>query len=420
MLAISSLLLVQPTTAQVTILRAARMLDVKTGRIESEVTIVVKDGHIAAVNPSSIPPDGQTVDLGDLTLMPGFIDAHVHLTIEDGVNFRPHLIEENAAQATLRGAKNARTTLLAGFTTVRDVAQVYPSLELITVALAEASEKGWIEAPHIIACGHALSITGGHIDPTMLAGSAEGILELSPEYGIADGVAEVIKATRYQIKHGAKVIKIAATAGVMSLEGPVGAQQYSAEEMHAIVEEATRHGIPVAAHAHGTEGIKAAVLAGVASIEHGSMLNDEVIGLMKDKGTYLVPTTALVDLLPLEKYPPLVRAKAEHVLPLAVESVKRAIREDVKIALGTDAPFVPHGQNAKEFTALVDRGMTPLEAVRAGTINAADLLNVADRGHIAKGLLADLVAVPGNPLEDIHLLEDVRFVMKKGTIYKQP
>jgi len=200
----------------------------------------------------------------------------------------------------------------------------------------------------------------------------------------------------------------------------VGAQQYSAAEMHAVVEEAARHGIPVAAHAHGTEGIKATVLAGVTSIEHGSMLNDEVIKLMKDRGTYLVPTTALVDLLPLEKYPPLVRAKAEHVLPLAVESVKRAIRAGVKIALGTDAPFVPHGQNAKEFMALVDRGMTPLEAVRAGTVNAADLLNVADRGHIAEGLLADLVAVPGNPLEDIHLLEDVRFVMKKGAIYKQP
>ena len=396
------------------------MLDVKSGRIESNVAVVIKDGHIAAINPSSIPQDGQTVDLGDLTLMPGFIDAHVHLTVDDPLRFRALLIQENAAQIALRGAKNARTTLLSGFTTVRDVGQIYPSLELITVALAEASEQGWIEAPHIIASGHALSITGGHIDPTMLVGSAEGMLELGPKYGIADGIAEVVKATRYQIKHGAKVIKIAGTAGVMSLEGPVGAQQYSAEEMHAIVEEATRHGIPVAAHAHGTEGIKAAVLAGVSSIEHRSMLSDEVISLMKEKGTYLVPTTALVELLPLEKQPPLVRAKAKSVFPLAMESVRRAIRADIKIALGTDAPFVPHGQNAKEFIALVERGMKPLEAVRAGTINAADLLGVDDRGYIAEGLLADLVAVLGNPLDDIHLLEDVRFVMKKGTIYKQP
>jgi imidazolonepropionase-like amidohydrolase len=294
-------------------------------------------------------------------------------------------------------------------------------VELIAVALADASDQGWIAAPRIIAAGHALSITGGHIDLGMSLGAAEGVLELGYKQGIADGVDDVVRATRYQIKHGAKVIKIAATAGVMSLEESVGAQQYSDEEIRAIVAEATRHGIPVAAHAHGVEGIKAAVRAGVASIEHGSILDDEAIHMMKEHGTYLVPTTALSDLIDPDQVPPPVRAKAEHVLPLAQASLGRAIRAGVKIALGSDIPvFLRHGQNAKEFSALVARGMSPIEAIRAGTVNAADLLKVNDRGRIAEGLLADLVAVRGNPLENIRTLEDVRFVMKGGTIHKKP
>jgi imidazolonepropionase-like amidohydrolase len=414
------LLLPDSTLAQTKVVRAARMLDVTSGRLVPNATVVVEGGRIAAVNPGSIPQGAEVIDLGDLTLMPGFIDAHVHLLADDVATYRLQLVTDNAAESTLRGAKNARKTLLAGFTTVRDVGQISVALDLIPVALAGASETGWIEAPHIVAAGHALSPTGGHLDFSMHVRAAEGFLELGPEYGIADGVDQVVRATRYQIKHGAKVIKISATAGVMSLEESVGAQQYSDEEMRAIVEEASRHGIPVAAHAHGTEGIKAAVRAGVASIEHGFLLDDEAIRLMKERATYLVPTTAVSDLIALDQLPPPVRAKAEQVLPKGQESLRRALRAGVKIALGTDAPFVPHGQNAKEFTALVARGMSPIEAIRAGTVNAADLLRVRDRGRIAEGLLADLVAVPGNPLEDIRALEDVRFVMKSGTIYKQP
>ena len=240
------------------------------------------------------------------------------------------------------------------------------------------------------------------------------------ETGVADGPDAVLRAVRYQIKHGAKVIKVCATAGVLSLEGPLGAQQLSETEMRAIVEEAKRHGVKVAAHAHGTEGIIAAVRAGVDSIEHGSMLNDEAIRLMKERGTYLVPTTYLTDAMRPEDFPPVVRAKAEKIVPLNRQSTQQAIRSGVTIAFGTDAGVIPHGQNAKEFGALVARGMSPIDAIRAATVNSADLLGVNDRGNIAPGLLADLVAVTGNPLDNIRVLENVRFVMKGGQIYKRP
>jgi imidazolonepropionase-like amidohydrolase len=235
-----------------------------------------------------------------------------------------------------------------------------------------------------------------------------------------DGPWEAVEAVRYQIKHGARWIKICATAGVLSLEGPVGAQQLSDEEMRAIVEEAARHGVKVAAHAHGTEGILAAVRAGVASIEHGSMLTDEAIALMKERGTYLVPTTYLADAIDLEVLPPPIRAKAESVLPVAKESVRRAIRAGVPIAFGTDAAVYPHGDNARELATLVERGMTPLEALRTATLHAAALLGVDDRGVIAPGRLADLVAVDGDPLADISVTERVSFVMQGGKVHKAP
>ena len=221
--------------------------------------------------------------------------------------------------------------------------------------------------------------------------------------------------------HGAKVIKIVATAGVLSTEDSVGAQQMSDAEMKAVVEEATRHGVKVAAHAHGTEGIIAAIKAGVASIEHGSMIDDTGIRLMKERGTYLVPTLALGATIDFNSLPPVVRKKADYVLPLARTNVRKAAQAGVKIALGTDAPLVPFGENAKEFTAMVDiAGMTPIESLRAGTLNAADLLGTPDRGELASGKLADIVAVTGNPLEDIHATERVVFVMKGGKIYRRP
>ncbi|MGH7482443.1 MAG: metal-dependent hydrolase family protein, partial [Longimicrobiales bacterium] len=238
--------------------------------------------------------------------------------------------------------------------------------------------------------------------------------------GVADGVDEVVEAVRQQIKHGARVIKICATAGVLSFEESVGAQQMTEEEMRAAVEEAARHGIPVAAHAHGTAGIKAAVRAGVASIEHGSILDDEAIELMRERGTYLVPTTYLADAIDLDALPAQIRAKAEHVLPIMRESLRRAIAAGVPIAFGTDAAVYPHGDNAREFAVYVRLGMSPVDAIRTATVEAAALLGVDDRGVVAEGRLADLIAVPGNPFQDVRTLENVRFVMKGGVVYLKP
>lgn len=406
--------------AQTTVVRAQRMLDVKTGKIVSPAAIVVNGGTITAVNPAGAARAGDTViDLGDVTLLPGFIDTHVHLLLRDSVGFRNDIVAETGPDAVLRASADARKMLLAGFTTVRDLGDLHMTMDLLNVSLAKASDAGLIDAPRIFACGHPISITGGHIDPEMGAGVQTSILRLSPELGVADGVDEVVKGVRYQLKRGAKVIKIAATAGVMSLEESVGAQQMTAAEMRAAVEEAGRHGVKVAAHAHGKDGILAAVRAGVASIEHGSMIDEEIIAEMKMRGTYLVPTTGLHETLNLANLPPLVRRKADYILPIARANVKKASLAGVKIALGTDAPLLPYGENAKEFRAMVNGGLSPLESLRAGTMHAADLLGVKDRGELAVGMLADVVAVRGNPLEDITATERVVFVMKGGKVYRR-
>ena len=407
------LAVVATASAQPLVIRADRMLDVERGEIVRPAVVVVEEGRIQRVNPAQTPAGAETVDLGDMTLLPGLMDMHTHLMLDLTPNMQLRMVTETTPEWTIRGVVNARTTLMAGFTTVRDVG----SGDFVDVALSKASNAGRIEAPRIVPVGHALSTTGGHGDA---GGFIPGLVESTPEQGVADGEDEVVRAVRYQIKHGAKFIKVSATAGVLSFEEAVGAQQYSDAELQAIVEEASRHGVKVAAHAHGTEGIIAAVKAGVASIEHGSMLSDEAIALMKERGTYLVPTTYLVDGINLAMLPPPIRAKGERVIPLAKESLRRAVAAGVRIAFGTDAGVYPHGDNAKEFAALVDRGMTPLEALRSATVHAAGLLGVEDRGRLAPGLLADLVAVPGNPLDDIRVMEDVRFVMKGGVVYKRP
>jgi imidazolonepropionase-like amidohydrolase len=301
---------------------------------------------------------------------------------------------------------------MAGFTTVREAG----SRDFLDVSLMRAVEKGFVEGPWIWPCGHGIGITGGHSDDI---GYQPGILEREPEFGIADGPEECLRAVRYQIKHGAKAIKIMATAGVLSFEESVGAQQYSYEEMRLMVEEADRHGLKVFAHAHGDVGIIAAVKAGVASIEHGSMVNDEAIRLMKERGTYLVPTSYLRDSINLDALPPKLRAKAESILPIARKGLRNAIASKVNIAFGTDAAVFPHGDNAKEFAVYVKLGMAPIDAIRTATVNAVDLLGAEDRGIIAEGKLADIIAVKGNPLEDITVLEDVSFVMHGGRIVKK-
>jgi len=407
----SAVLLVQAAAQQgsVVVLRSARMLDVTSGRIVQNATVVIEGDRITAVNPATAPAGARVIDLGDVTLLPGFMDMHTHLGGEINANSFTEPVLETSVDAAYKAVRNARTTVMAGFTTVRDFGAD------VTVALGKAVERGDVVGPHVIPSRHALGITGGHCDVT---GFAPGVLELGPKEGVADGPWEVVEAVRYQIKHGAQVIKTCATAGVLSMEGPVGAQQYTYEELKAMVDEAARHGVKVAAHAHGTDGIKAATRAGVASIEHGSMLDDEAIALMKQHGTYLVPTSWLLERIPLNVLPPLVRRKAETIIPLARESHRKAIAAGVKIAFGTDAAVYPHGENAKEFAVYVKLGMSPLEALRAATLNAADLLGRDDRGVIAAGRLADLVAVPGDPLQDITVTERVQFVMVAGRIVK--
>mgnify|MGYP003637020107 CR=1 FL=1 len=406
--------------AQTKLIKADAFLDVRKGQLIEPANILIEGEFIKSINPSSIPDNVEVIDLSGQILLPGLMDMHVHLDIDFVNNYQYQLVTESGSKQTLRAARNARKTLLAGFTTVRNIGQTHPTIELIDVALSEAEKNGWIEAPRIIPCGHMIGITGGHADLAMFGGFADGILDTEPEHGIADGKDEVLRAVRHQIKYGARGIKIMATAGVLSLEESIGAQQLTSEEMETIVGEAKRHHITVGAHAHGTEGIIAAVNAGVTSIEHGSILNDEAIKLMIEKGTYLVPTTGLFDIVPkgYEKMNPKLVEKSKHIIPIARKSHEKAMKAGVKIALGTDAPLIPHGMNALELSAMVELGMKPLEAIQSSTIIPAEMLNLKDRGEIKEGLLADIIAVESNPLKDVKELENVRFVMKGGIVYK--
>ena len=398
-----------PSAPVLLVVRAARMLDLTSGQIVRDVSVVVTGDRITAVNPPTLPAGSRVMDLGDVTLLPGFIDLHTHLSGEIGASTFVEPVLETSVDVAYKATRHARTTVMAGFTTVRDFGGE------VTVALGRAVDRQDVVGPRIVPSRNALGITGGHCDVT---GFAPGVLERGIKDGVADGPWEVVEAVRYQIKHGAQVIKTCATAGVLSLEGPVGAQQYTYEELKAMVDEAARHGVKVAAHAHGTEGIKAAIRAGVQTIEHGSVLDDEAIAMMKERGTYLVPTAYLRDRINMAVLPPLVRRKAETVLPLAEASNRKAIAAGVKIAFGTDAAVFPHGENAKEFAVYVKLGMTPLAALRSATTVAAEVLGRDDRGLIAPGRLADLIAVPGDPLSDITVTERVQWVMQGGRVLK--
>lgn len=400
-----------PQRSPATVLQAARLLDVRSGRMLSPASVVVRDGVIEHVFEGDTPiePDGTGIDLGDVTLLPGLFDCHVHLTGSLEGDFVHRSVHESAADSALRGAKNCALTLRAGFTTVRNVG----CSDFVDVALMHAVERGDILGPRIIPAGHSIGITGGHADET---GFRTGILVGGTDQGIADGPEECRKAVRAQIKYGARVIKCVATAGVLSHEEQVGAQQLTDAELAAIVDEAHRHEIKVAAHAHGTEGILAAIRAGVDSIEHGSLLDERCIAEMKQRGTFLVPTTYLATRIDLDNLPPLLRRKAESLLPHARANLRKAIAAGVKIACGTDAAVYPHGENAHELAVYVELGMTPLDALRSATIVAAELCGTPDRGEIAIGKLADLIAVPGNPLEDIDRLQYVQWVMFGGRV----
>jgi imidazolonepropionase-like amidohydrolase len=411
--------------SDVTILRADRWLDIEAGEVRSPAVIVIDGNQIVGVNPTELPSPATEVDLGDVTLLPGLMDMELNMLIggpggPDGLPDPMHGVKDSPVYRTLRGAVNCRTTLMAGFTTVRNLGlMVYTAGFLLDVDLARAVDQGWFPGPRIIAAGHAITPTGGHLDPTMFQGLAPGIMPQSVEQGIANGVPEVRKAVRYQIKYGVKVIKISASGGVMSFSTAAGAQQYSDEELDAIVDEAHRAGLRVAAHAHGDAGIRACIRAGVDCIEHGSMASDETILLMAEKGTFLVGTCALADHMALDRIHPILQKKAAEIFPQARQMLAKAIAAGVKIACGSDAPAIPHGSQADELIAMVDRGMTPVQALRAATMTSAELVERDhDLGRLAVGYLADVVAVPGDPSEDITVTKDVCFVMKDGQIFK--
>jgi imidazolonepropionase-like amidohydrolase len=394
---------------------AGHVLDVRSGKLLADQILLIEDGRIMSVGASAeakIPADAVRIELPNATILPGLIDAHTHLTMEPRFGYETLAI--SVPREALIGAKNARVTLLAGFTTVRNVgASGYSD-----VALRDAINAGDVPGPRMLVSGPALGITGGHCDNNMLPSEYHAVGD-----GVADGIAAVQHKVRENIKYGADLIKVCATGGVLSLGDSPQASQYTLEEMKAIVADAHRLGRKVAAHAHGAEGIRWAAEAGVDSIEHGSYIDDAGIAVMKEHGTYLVPTLYLGDWMianaGLTHLPPPLLAKAKDVIPAARKNIAHAFASGVKVAFGTDAAVYPHGMNAHEFAVMVRLGLTPLQAIQAATVNAADLLGWSGKvGSLEPGAWADIVAVDGDPVKDVTTLERVKFVMKGGDVVR--
>jgi imidazolonepropionase-like amidohydrolase len=397
-----------------TVVRAGKLLDVRTGKTLTNQAIVIEGGNIVSVGPDSgaAATGAKVIDLSGKTVLPGLIDAHTHITFNPKFGYDRLAI--SVSREALIGAKNARITLLAGFTTIRNVG----ATEFADIALRDAINAGDVPGPRMDASGPALSITGGHCDDNLLPYEWH-----ATEVGVADGVENVQHKVREIIKYGADVIKVCATGGVLSLGDDPQHSQFTQAELAAIVADAHRLGRKVAAHAHGAEGIRWSAEAGVDSIEHGSYIDDAAIAAMKQHGTYLVPTLYLADWFlenaPKMNVPPPMLKKGQEVMPIARKNVAHAFASGVKVGFGTDAAVYPHGLNAHEFAVMVKLGLTPLQAIQSATVNDADLLGWSDKvGVLEPGHYADIIAVDGDPLADVTTLERVKFVMKGGEVYK--
>ena len=404
------------------VLRAARMFDGKSDRIVTPGLVVVQGDKIRSVGAlAEIPAGARVIDLGNATLLPGFIDAHTHITQPFLRDFREvalYFLRTAAPERALDALDNLKRTLDAGFTTVRDLG----SRDQLDIALRNAVRNGKVPGPRIVAASNAIGSTGGHCDPA--AGFSLGTLaESGIKNGIASGPDQMREAVRYNAKLGADVIKLCSTGGVLSLTDTVDSAQLTQAELDAAVEEAHALGRKTAAHAHGNEGAMRAIRAGIDSVEHGTFLDDEGLDLMKQKGTYLVPTLmALVGIregLERGAYPPEIAVKGRAAAAALDVTVRKAIAKGLKIGLGTDAGVYEHGRNAGEFVELVRLGMRPLDALKAGTMVDAQLLGIeGSAGSLEAGKGADIIAVAGNPLDDIKAVQNVVFVMKQGNVYK--
>ena len=409
-----------PKPPPIIAIKAARLVDAPAGAVRENQMVVIEGDKIKTSGPvadvgKSLPPDARIIDLGNATVLPGLIDCHTHVTAQPK-NYYEDIFRRSPIDVAVSAHIYARRTLEAGFTTIRDVG----SEEFVDIALRKAIDSGAVIGPRILCVGLGLGSTGGHAD---LSGFSPYLRFEQIATAIADGPDAVRKAVRNNIKYGANWIKIMASAGVLSEEESVGAPQYSEEEMKAAVEEAAMSGHKVAAHAHGTDAIKMAVRAGAASIEHGSLIDDEGIRLMKERGTWLVADIYNDDYIVTEYtrlgYPQKIIDKEKLVGRLQRENFRKAARAGVKIAYGTDAGVYPHGWNGKQFAKMVEWGLTSMQAIQSATVSAADLIGLKGKvGQLTPGAFADLIAVGGDPIADVTVLEKVAFVMKGGAIYK--
>jgi imidazolonepropionase-like amidohydrolase len=406
------------------VLKAARLFDGKSGALVTPGVVVVTGGKIVGVGTgATVPAGAEVIDLGDATLMPGFIDAHTHLTMpysEDHLKAELDSLQKTIPEMAIDATTNARVTLMAGFTTVRDVG----SSDFMDVGLRNAIRDGVVPGPRMLVTVHALGATGGHCDDQ--DGFREGLFghESGPLDGVINGPIQARYAVRLDNKYGADMIKVCASGGVLSPTDDVDTPQLTQEELNAIVDEAHALRKKTAAHAHGAEAAKRAIRAGIDSIEHGSFMDDEALDMMKAHGTYYVPTLMAIQGLQ-EQFDrgvymrPAIALKAHAAIGSLHTTFQRALAIGVKIGLGTDAAVYPHGRNAEEFHQMVDLGMKPVDALKAGTSADADLLGIADKvGTLEAGKLADVVAVPGDPLQNIRQTEHVLFVMKEGVVYR--